>query len=223
MRDINRTFEIAGVGGGRRVFYYEADTVNHILYLKDKYRAPLDFAARNKKSKSAENGAAGQDSRNPSNSNQNLSNSNQNLSNRNQNFSDDKIAGLSIDHPTKDSPTGDLPNRGANSENKNLSAKNNNRSQKKTKNDPQTNFLTAQQEYEQLDPAGLTGRRLKGISAERAMETARKSMTLHYSSVDGKEVILSGVNENRDSVYMILHRIDKKYALKSSTLNAGKY
>jgi len=209
MRDINRTFEIAGVGGGRRVFYYEADTVNHILYLKDKYRAPLDFAARNKKSKSAENGAAGQDSRN--------------LSNRNQNFSGDKIAGLSIDHPTKDSPTRDLPNRGANSENKNLSAKNNNRSQKKTKNDPQTNFLTAQQEYEQLDPAGLTGRRLKGISAERAMETVRKSMTLHYSSVDGKEVILSGVNENRDSVYMILHRIDKKYALKSSTLNAGKY
>jgi len=162
MRDINRTFEIAGVGGGRRVFYYEADTINHILYLKDKYRAPLDFAKRNKKSKSAE-----------------------------------KI--------------------------KNLSAKTNDKPQKKSKNDPQKNFLTAQQEYEQLDPAGLTGRRLKGISAERAMETARKSMTLHYSSVDGKEVILSGLNENRDSVYMILHRIDKKYALKSSTLNAGKY
>jgi len=223
MRDINRTFEIAGVGGGRRVFYYEADTVNDILYLKDKYRAPLDFAARNKKSKSSENGAAGQDSRNPSNSNQNLSNSNQNLSNRNQNFSDDKIARLSIDNPTKDSPTKDLPNGGSNSDNKTLSAKNNDSPQKKTKNDPQTNFLTAQQEYEQLDPAGLTGRRLKGISAERAMETVRKSMTLHYSSVDGKEVILSGVNENRDSVYMILHRIDKKYALKSSTLNAGKY
>ena len=191
MRDINRTFEIAGVGGGRRVFYYEADTVNHILYLKDKYRAPLDFAARNKKSKSAENRAAGQDSRN--------------LSNSNQNFNGDKIA------------------RGSNSENKTLSAKNNNRPQKRTKNDQQKNFLTDQQEYEQLDPAGLTGRRLKGISAERAMETARKSMTLHYSSVDGKKVILSGLNENRDSVYMILHRVDKKYALKSSTLNAGKY
>lgn len=39
MRDINRTFELAGVGGGRRVFYYEADTVNHVLYLQDKNRS----------------------------------------------------------------------------------------------------------------------------------------------------------------------------------------
>ena len=147
MRDINRTFEIAGVGGGRRVFYYEADTVNNILYLKDKYRASLDFASRSKKGK----------------------------------------------------PKGAQENKA------------------------QKNFLTDQQEYEQLDPAGLTGRRLKGISAERALETKRKSMTLHYNSVDGKEVILSGLNENNDSVYMILHRVDKKYALKSSTLNAGKY
>lgn len=36
MRDINRTFEIAGVGGGRKAFYYEADTVNKILYLQNK-------------------------------------------------------------------------------------------------------------------------------------------------------------------------------------------
>jgi hypothetical protein len=38
MRDINRTFELTGVAGGQRVFYYEADTVNKVLYLQDKNR-----------------------------------------------------------------------------------------------------------------------------------------------------------------------------------------
>ncbi len=38
MRDINRTFELTGVAGGQRVFYYEADTVHHVLYLQDKNR-----------------------------------------------------------------------------------------------------------------------------------------------------------------------------------------
>ncbi len=38
MRDVNRTFELTGVAGGRRVFHYYADTVNHLLYLQDKYK-----------------------------------------------------------------------------------------------------------------------------------------------------------------------------------------
>jgi hypothetical protein len=41
-RDINRTFELAGVGGGRRVFHYFADTVDNVLYLQDKYKAVPD-------------------------------------------------------------------------------------------------------------------------------------------------------------------------------------
>lgn len=36
IRDIDRTFEIAGVGGGRRVFHYYADTIERVLYLQDK-------------------------------------------------------------------------------------------------------------------------------------------------------------------------------------------
>ncbi|CAM4425150.1 hypothetical protein SAMN06265348_11842 [Pedobacter westerhofensis] len=147
MRDINRTFEIAGVGGGRRVFYYEADTVNHVLYLQDKYRDLSALRAGGKKKKHAKHDA-------------------------------DKT---------------------------------------------QKNFLTDAQEYAQVDPAGLTGRRLKGISAERALESGRKRMVLHYSTTDGKEVILNGINENKDSVSVILHRVDRKYALKPSTLSAGKY
>jgi hypothetical protein len=36
MRDINRTFEIAGVAGGRKAFFYEVDTENKVLYLQNK-------------------------------------------------------------------------------------------------------------------------------------------------------------------------------------------
>jgi hypothetical protein len=167
MRDINRTFEIAGVGGGRRVFYYEADTVNHILYLQDKFR---DLAALRKggKKKSTQQSAAVQS---------------------------------------------DKQGRVADQ-------------RKKSKHDLeklQTNFLTDAQEYAQVDPAGLTGRRLKGITAERALESGRKRMVLQYSTTDGQEVILKGINENKDSVSVILHRVNRQYALKPSTLSAGKY
>src|SRR5690606_34838805 len=36
MQDINRNFEISGVAGGQRVYYYEADTISKVLYLQDK-------------------------------------------------------------------------------------------------------------------------------------------------------------------------------------------
>jgi hypothetical protein len=143
MRDINRTFEIAGVGGGRRVFYYEADTINHILYLQDKFRVSEDSAPGKKKS---------------------------------------PIKAKAI-----------------------------------------TPFLTEEQEYHQVDPAGLTGRRLKGIKAERKQEGDRKRMVLNYATTDGKKVTLKGINDQKDSVYIVLNRVDKVYALKPSTLNAGKY
>lgn len=35
-RDINRTTEVAGLAGGLRVFHYQADTINQVLYLQDK-------------------------------------------------------------------------------------------------------------------------------------------------------------------------------------------
>ena len=144
MRDINRTFELAGVAGGRRVFYYEADTVNQVLYLQDKNRGANEFA---------------------------------------------------------------------------LAAKTSLKKKKST----YKNFLSDQQEYELLDPDGLTGRRKKGITSERAQETDRNTMVLNYRTTDGKEVVLSGVDEHKDSVYVVLRRLDKKYALKPGQLSAGKY
>lgn len=35
-KDVDRTYESAGTGGGRRHFYYEADTVNQVLHLQNK-------------------------------------------------------------------------------------------------------------------------------------------------------------------------------------------
>jgi len=35
-KDVDRTYESAGTGGGRRHFYYEADTVNKVLHLQNK-------------------------------------------------------------------------------------------------------------------------------------------------------------------------------------------
>lgn len=38
-KDVRRSYELAGIGGGRRFLYYKADTTKGILYLEDKNRA----------------------------------------------------------------------------------------------------------------------------------------------------------------------------------------
>lgn len=149
MRDINRTFELTGAAGGQRVFYYEADTANKILYLKDKNIASLrEDRARN--------------------------------------------------------------NNGENS-------------RKKADAPKPFYFLTEEQEYNGIDEKALTARRLEGIKSERAMETKRTGMTLNYETKDGSQVVLRGVNETKDSIYVVLNRVDRKYVLSPSTLSAGKY
>jgi hypothetical protein len=35
-KDLERSWELAGIGGGRRYYYYEADTIKHILHLQNK-------------------------------------------------------------------------------------------------------------------------------------------------------------------------------------------
>ena len=35
-KDVDRTYESAGTGGGRRHYYYEADTINKVLRLENK-------------------------------------------------------------------------------------------------------------------------------------------------------------------------------------------
>jgi hypothetical protein len=40
-KDVDRSYELAGVGGGRHFYYYDADTVHHVLYLQNKGQVAL--------------------------------------------------------------------------------------------------------------------------------------------------------------------------------------
>lgn len=53
-------------------------------------------------------------------------------------------------------------------------------------------------------------------------DTAQK-LVFHYIRAGASRVILTGTNENRDSVYMVLDRSNKKSVLPESTLQAGNY
>ena len=59
--------------------------------------------------------------------------------------------------------------------------------------------------------------------AEVPKNEKRNHMLLHYETTDGSRVILTGVNENKDSIYVVLDRINRPYALSESSLQAGKY
>jgi hypothetical protein len=151
MRDINRTFELTGIAGGQRVFYYEADTVNHVLYLQDKY------AASNRRNK----GKRG-----------------------------DKTA-------------------------KNT----------KGKSDwiPKEARAHIRDENTAIDNIALSSRRTKGIADELKDKRKRNQMILNYSTTDGSHIVLTGVNEHKDSIYVVLDKVNRQYVLKDSKLQAGKY
>jgi hypothetical protein len=156
MRDINRTFELTGVGGGQRVFYYQADTVNNVLYLEDK------FVASNRRNR-------------------------------------DK-------------------GKGGNQEAKN----------KKGRGDkkdwiPKEARANIRDENTAIDQIALSSRRTKGIADELKDKRKRNQMILSYSTTDGNHVILKGINERKDSIYVVLDKVSRKYALTDSKLQAGKY
>ena len=51
----------------------------------------------------------------------------------------------------------------------------------------------------------------------------RNRMVLKYATTDGSHVILSGINEHKDSIYVVLDRYDKHYILSKSNLSGGTY
>jgi hypothetical protein len=152
MRDIQRTFEIAGTAGGQRAFHYYADTVERVLYLQDKNavaaRAPREV----------EGGGA-----------------------------DPKQRGKN-----KDKWISDVAWKNIGDENK---------------------FI---------DPAAWSTRRDREF-ARPERNVNRAKMILRYSTTDGSRVVLTGLNENKDSIYVVLDKRDRKYVLPESTLSAGKY
>jgi hypothetical protein len=150
MRDIQRTFEIAGTAGGQRAFHYYADTVERVLYLQDKNvlaaRTPREGAATDQQSVDLK----------------------------------------------KDNWISDAAWKNIGDENK---------------------FI---------HPAAWSTRRDREFARpERSVNRAK--MILKYSTIDGSRVILTGLNENKDSIYVVLDKRDRKYVLPESTLSAGKY
>ncbi|PJJ84666.1 MFS transporter [Mucilaginibacter auburnensis] len=77
-------------------------------------------------------------------------------------------------------------------------------------------------ENHMIDKRAWSARRDREFAVP-ARETKRNRMILKYETTDGSRVILSGVNEKKDSIYVVLDRYDRKYTLPKSTLVAGKY
>lgn len=73
-----------------------------------------------------------------------------------------------------------------------------------------------------IDPLALSARRAKDYAATPVSEN-RKRFIVKYATDDGAHIVLTGVDENKNNIYVVLDRVDKKYALTPSTLNAGKY
>ncbi len=151
MRDINRTFELTGVAGGQRVFYYDADTSRHLLFLQDK-------------------NTAGSRPRNRA---------------RNQ-VKDARIVTASSWIP-------------------------------------EASLVVFGDEDEKIHEEARSTRRTRGIAQEKKEKFRRNRMVLQYNTVDGSKVILSGLNENNDSIYVVLNRIKREYLLSPGKLVAGSY
>jgi hypothetical protein len=87
---------------------------------------------------------------------------------------------------------------------------------------PATALAHIGKEVDQIDSRAASARRDREYA--QAKWEKRNRMILRYDTVDnGNRVILSGVNERNDSIYIVLERIDKNFALTESGLQAGKY
>ena len=164
MRDIKRTFKISGVGGGRRIFHYQADTVNQVLYLQDKY-----YPCQTQRNKVAGVGGDG---------GQNNLNTQQNKKAEAAPYDDNWI------------PKEALANIG--------------------------------DENLKINKRAASTRRDREF-AEAPQNEKRNRMILKYTTTDGSQVILTGTDNKKNSVYMVLDKANKQYALSESTLEAGKY
>jgi len=179
-RDLNRTFEIAGVAGGRRVFHYLADSIDHVLYLQDKYRAnpsPRNIAA----------GAGGD-------------------------------GGASNTQARSNQQRNSRGNEGRG-----------NGPQRKEKKTPYSDEWISKEALAHIgDERLFIDKRAASTRRDREFEKVtntedRNRMILTFETKDGSEVILKGTDENLDSIYVVLEKVDRRYTLSKSELVAGKY
>lgn len=174
-RDVNRTFEVSGLAGGRRVFHYYADTIDKVLYLEDKYKAIPDRRNR--------------------------------------------AAGVGGDGGTDTNKGKERPAFEPGVE----------KAPKPSSQQPADNWIPKQalahigNEVSQIDPRAASARRDREFAESAGKKEKRNRMVLRYDTSDGNRIILSGVNENKDSIYVVLDRVARNYALTESSLQAGKY
>ena len=168
-RDVNRTFEITGVAGGRRVFHYYADTVDRVLYLEDKYKAASDRRNR--------------------------------------------AAGVGGDGGAEVSKAAFEPG-----------VEKVARGKKKKEWIPADALAHIGREVDKIDPRAASTRRDRDYAqAGREGKEKRNRMVLHYDTIDGNRVILRGIDEKNDSIYIVLDKVNRNFALTESGLQAGNY
>ncbi|MFD2598745.1 hypothetical protein ACFSQ3_07255 [Sphingobacterium corticis] len=169
-RDVNRTFELSGVAGGRRAFHYYADTETQTLYLEDKYKLIPD--QRNITAGDGGDGGV-------------------------RNYSEE--SGLDKNGQPAISYDQWIP--------KEIKQK----------------FAT---EVDDVHPRARTTRRIREFARadELAKEEVRRRFVVHYDVFNnGNEVVLRGVDENNDSLYVQLDRVNKHFKLAPGKLDAGQY
>jgi hypothetical protein len=192
-RDVNRTFEITGVAGGRRVYHYYADTTDKVLYLEDKYKASPD--RRNRAAGvGGDGGAAGADD------------------GATVAVAGGKVSASSGRRGRRDRSGSSLEGGGEQT------------AAKGTWDSwiPKEDRAHIGKEVDQIDPRAFSTRRERDYAS--AKKEKRNRMILKYDTIDGgNRVVLTGINENKDSVYIVLDRINKNFALTESSLQAGKY
>jgi hypothetical protein len=76
-------------------------------------------------------------------------------------------------------------------------------------------------EVKSINPLAASARRDREYA--EAKPDKRNRMVLHYNTVDGSRVILYGVDDRKDSIYVVLDRNPIPYALAPSSLQAGSY
>lgn len=168
MRDINRTFEIAGVAGGRKAFFYEVDPENKVLYLQNKNVSQL------------RGGNPGTDSRRGSQATQTSEKETDTRLVNAKLYGDDWI--------------------------------------------PQETKARLGDEIYGISAGAVTTRRIKEIPEEIRRDLPREKMILKYQVLsDGDEVVLTGTNERKEPVEILLKKKERNYLLTRSTLDAGKY
>ena len=195
-RDVNRNFEITGVAGGRRVYHYYADTVEKVLYLEDKYKDIPD-----RRNRAAGVGGDGSTAANAQAG---------------------APATASVGKLAANPVSASGRHRGRRS-----GATLDNGAEKGMSKQPWDSWIPKEvlarigNEVNMIDSHATSARREREYAAAKFEK--RNRMILHYDTLDGNRVILSGVNENKDSVYIVLDKIARNYALTESGLQAGKY